>query len=78
MSKRKRISADQALRNILQFLYDDGDEEESDMDELCAEEDFEDNDCIDIEAEQSPIKNDPQMMRLLKHRLKGESIEKNN
>ena len=57
MSKRKRIFADQALQNILQFVYEDSDEEESDMDELYAEEDFEDNDCIDIDAELSSIRN---------------------
>ena len=27
------------------------------MDELYAEEDLEDNDCIDIDAEQSPTRN---------------------
>ena len=43
MSKRKRLSADQALQNILQFVYEDSDEEESDMGELYAEEDYEDN-----------------------------------
>ena len=57
MSKRKRISADQALQNVLQLFYEDSDEEESDMDELYAEEDFEDNDCIDTDAEQSPTRN---------------------
>ena len=57
MSKRKRISADQALQNVLQLFYEDSDEEESDMDELYAEEDFEDNDCIDIDAELSSIRN---------------------
>ena len=56
MSKRKRISADQALQNILQFVYEDSDEEESDMGELYADEDFEDNDCIDIDIEQSPTR----------------------
>ena len=68
--KQKRISADQALQNILQFVYEDSDEEESDMDELYAEEDFENNDCNDIDAEQSPTRMFPQMMKLLKHRLK--------
>ena len=41
MLKRKRISADQALQNILQFVYENSDKEESDMDELYAEEDLE-------------------------------------
>ena len=54
MAKRKRISADQAIQNILQFVYEDSDEEESDTDELYAAEYFEDNDCIDIDVEQSP------------------------
>ena len=49
MSKRKRISADQAL------VYEDSDEEESDIDEK----DFKNNNCIDIEAERSPTRNVP-------------------
>ena len=57
MSKRKRISADQAVQNILQFVYEDSDEEKSDMDQLYAEEDFEDNDCIGIDTDQSPTRN---------------------
>ena len=35
---------------MLQFVYEDSDEEESEMDVLYAEEDFEDNDCIDIDV----------------------------
>ena len=41
----------------MQFVYEDSNEEESDMDELYAEEDFEDNDCVDIDVEQSPTRN---------------------
>ena len=55
--QNKKESTDQAVQNILQFVYEDSDEEESDMDELYAEEDFEDNDCIDTDAEQSPTRN---------------------
>ena len=53
------MSAGQALQNILQFVYEDSNEEESDMDELYPEEDFEDNGYIDIDAEQSLTRNVP-------------------
>lgn len=47
MSKRKSISADQAVQNILQFVYEESDEEESDMEELYGDEDFLDENSID-------------------------------
>ena len=40
MSKRKRISAELTIDNILNFVYENSGDEESDLDDLYGDEDF--------------------------------------
>ena len=40
MSKRKRLSAEDAIQNILQFVNEDSDDETSDLEDLYGEEEF--------------------------------------
>ena len=40
MSKRKRIFAELAIDNILNFVYENSGDEESDLDDLYGDEDF--------------------------------------
>ena len=56
MSKRKRTSAELAIDNILNFVYENSGDEESDLDDLCGDEDV--NVCTEVETrETEPLQN---------------------
>ena len=56
MSKRKRISAELAIDNILNFVYENSGDEESDLDDLYGDEDF--NVSTEVETrETEPLQN---------------------
>ena len=56
MSKRKRISAQLAIDNILNFVYENSGDEESDSDDLYGDEDF--NVSTEVETrETEPLQN---------------------
>ena len=56
MLKRKRISAELAIDNILNFVYENSGDEESDLDDLYGDEDF--NVSTEFETrETEPLQN---------------------
>ena len=56
MSKRKRISAELAIDNILNFVYENSGDEKSDLDDLYGDEDF--NVSTEVETrETEPLQN---------------------
>ena len=56
MSKRKRISGELAIDNILNFVYENSGDEESDLDDLYGDEDF--NVSTEVETrETEPLQN---------------------
>ena len=56
MSKRKRISAELAIDNTLNFFYENSGDEESDLDDLYGDEDF--NVSTEVETrETEPLQN---------------------
>ena len=56
MSKRKQISAELAIDNILNFVYENSGDEESDLDDLYGDEDF--NVSTEVETrETEPLQN---------------------
>ena len=56
MPKRKRISAELAIDNILNFVYENSGDEESDLDDLYGDEDF--NVSTEVETrETEPLQN---------------------
>ena len=56
MSKRKRISAELAIDNFLNFVYENSGDEESDLDDLYGDEDF--NVSTEVETKETePLQN---------------------